>query len=215
MKWCINYLLIAILAVGFMSFGFVGCGADEEPEEKKITGASPGQEGDGEIARKEIDWAAEKNEILDLWQEFMKQYNDRKLTNVMKLWTSKPSDFFYVNISGNEPLDAKGAKGVRDTIEGLWKHFSTKNDRWVGANMHEVWIRSHGAQLQGSTHGNNALRAAGQCWAYFIKEPGKSWKINKVESIEQRNIGVHKKIIIHEREVGKNQGFFDDDKFKR
>ena len=115
-------------------------------------------------------WAAEKQEILDLWAEFMKQYNDRKLANVVKLWTAKPSDFFYVHLSGNEPLDAKGAKGVRDTIEGLWKHFATKNDRWTGANMHTVWIRTHGAQLQGSAHGNNALRS-GQSWAYFIKRP--------------------------------------------
>ena len=214
MKRCINYFLIAVLAIGFMSVGFVGCGADEEPEEKEVIKppTEPGE--DDVIARKEIDWAAEKQEILDLWTEFMKQYNDRKLTNVVKLWTAKPSDFFYVNISGNEPLDAKGPKGVRDTIEGLWKHFSTANNKWTGANMHEVWIRSYGAQLQGSAHGNNALRS-GQSWAYFIKDPGKPWKINKTESIEQRNIGIHKKIIIHEKEFGKGQGFFDDDKFKR
>jgi hypothetical protein len=214
MKSCTNYLLIVVLAIGFTSFSFVGCGGDEEPEDKVVQPPKTGDEEDV-IARKEIDWAAEKQEILDLWAAFMKEYNDRKLTNTIKLWTGKPSDFFYVNISGNEPLDAKGAKGVRDTIEGLWKHFSTKNDNWKGPNMHEVWIRSHGAQLQGSAHGNNALRNPGQSWAYFIKDPGKKWKINKAESIEQRNIGIHKKIIIHEKEEGAGKGFFDNDEFKR
>ena len=215
MKSRINYLLIVILAIGFVSFSFVGCGGDEEPEEKEVTQPKTPTDEEGDIARKEIDWAAEKQEILDLWAAFMKAYNDRKLNDALKLWTSKPSDFLYVNISGNEPLDAKGAKGVKDTMDGLQQHFSTRNDKWTGANMHEFWIRSRGAQLQASAHGNNALRAAGQSWVYFLKEPGKKWKINKAESIEQRNIGIHTKIIIHEKEVGKGLGFFDNEEFKR
>jgi hypothetical protein len=211
MKVKISFLLIALLAMGVMSIGVIGCGGDEEPEKAEAKPTTPKPGGEGEIAGSNIDFAAEKAGVLDTWAQFMQAYNDRKMTTVKKLWTVKSSDYLFINISDNERIQASGGNGVQDTLLKLTKgHHSTANDKWNGGNMTEVWIRKKGGQLQASAHGPNALRQ-GQSWVYFVNDRS-TWKISKVESIETRNLAKHLKIEIHEKEGLPGGGFFDDEK---
>jgi hypothetical protein len=76
--------------------------------------------------------------------------------------------------------------------------------------MNEVYIKKHGSQLVASATGPNAFRKAGQTWAYFVKNDVGEWKISKVESIEQRNMGYHKTIMIHEKYAKDKMGYFND-----
>ena len=129
-----------------------------------------------------IDYEVERDAVAETYLNFVTNYNERSLTNVIRLWTNKPSDFLLVNIAENETIYAEGAAGVRSTLEKLTKgHHSTKNDRWSGSSISEMYIRSRGGRLEASIHSPNALRN-GETWAYLTKT-GRKWLINKVESI--------------------------------
>lgn len=99
---------------------------------------------------------------------------------------------------------------VQETLVGLVTQHTTKDSKWTGDNMTEVYIRSRGGNLQGSAHGPNALKG-GQSWVY-LEKVGRKWKINKMEAIQTNNVGIHKKIEIHENQVGEGRGYFDDPK---
>jgi hypothetical protein len=211
--------LAAMISV--ISLGAIGCGGDEDDADADVTQppadtTPPDAGGDGAPLPVDdggdIDFAVEKQAILNVWAEFMQLYNDRKLADIKNLWTNQQSDFLFINISDNERIDAEGAKKVQDTLVFLTKgHNSTLNDKWTGGNMTQVWIRKKGGRLEGSAHGPNALRG-GETWTYFQNVRGK-WLINKVEAIETRNLVRHTKIEIHEREFATGVGFFDDPKY--
>ena len=157
-----------------------------------------------------IDYEAERDSVTEVYKNFVANYNERKMSNVFKLWTNKSSDFLLVNISGNETIYADG-QGVRGTLEKLAKgHHSTKNDKWSGSSISEMFIRSRGVRLEASIHTPNALRQ-GETWAYLVK-PGSKWLINKLESIETRNLAIHVKIQIHAKEQLDGIGYFDNKK---
>ena len=162
-----------------------------------------------------IDYRGEAETILDLWATYMKLYNDREITKLLALWNKKESDYIWLNFSGNEPVGAIGAEGVRNVLLKITKgHHSTKNDDWVGSNMNEVYIKKRGTQLVAAATGPNAFRRAGATWVYFVKTNTGKWKISKVESIEQRNMQIHKVVLIHEKEAEDGVGFFDDPRTK-
>lgn len=157
-----------------------------------------------------IDYELEKDAVTKVYKDFVDFYNERKLTNVFKLWTNKSSDFLIVNIAENETIYADG-QGVRGTLEKLAKgHHSTKNDRWNGSAISEMYIRSRGGRLEASIHTTNALRH-GQTWGYLVKV-GSKWLINKLESIETRNLNRHLKIEIGAKEQLDGIGYFDNKK---
>ena len=157
-----------------------------------------------------IDYELEKDAVTKVYKDFVDFYNERKLTNVFKLWTNKSSDFLIVNISDNETIYADG-QGVRGTLEKLAKgHHSTKNDRWNGSAISEMYIRSRGGRLEASIHTTNALRH-GQTWGYLVKV-GSKWLINKLESIETRNLNKHLKIEIGAKAQLDGIGYFDNKK---
>jgi hypothetical protein len=202
---------MAALAASAISFGIIGCGGDDEQkEEPKTQTSTSGGEPIGPLPPS-FDAVAEKAAVLEVWAEFMRLYNERKIGDIKKLWTNKASDYAFINISGNERIDAEGAVRVQEVLMSLTKQHTTANDNWMGENMTEVYIRSRGGKLQGSAHGPNALRTAGETWVYFEKM-GRKWKINKMEAIEKRNIGIHFKIEIHENQVGEGRGYFDNPK---
>ena len=157
-----------------------------------------------------IDYELERDAVAETYKSFVTNYNARELTNVYKLWTNKSSDYLIVNIAENETIYADG-QGVRGTLEKLAKgHHSTKNDRWNGSDISEMYLRSRGGRLEAGIHSPNALRH-GQTWVYLVKI-GKKWLINKVESIETRNLAGHKKIEIHATAQLDGIGYFDDKK---
>jgi|TARA_B100000809_G_scaffold10284_1_gene9692 hypothetical protein len=157
-----------------------------------------------------IDYELERDAVAETYKSFVTNYNERELTNVYKLWTNKSSDYLIVNIAENETIYANG-QGVRGTLEKLAKgHHSTKNDRWNGSDISEMYMRSRGGRLEAGIHTTNALRH-GETWAYLVKI-GKKWLINKVESIETRNLAGHKKIEIHAKAQLDGIGYFDDKK---
>jgi len=215
------FLLMAFFAM--MSVMVIGCGGDEDSDDD--TGGvttppvttTPDDGNDTPIPLDDggdLDLAAEKQEILDLWAGFMKAYNDRKMNDVKTLWTNQASDFLFVNISDNERIDAEGSRSVQDTLTKLAKgHASTLNDKWNGGNMTEVYIRSKGGKLQAAAHGPNALRN-GESWVYFEKA-GSKWLINKVASIEARNLPKWNA----DNEIGEDnfpgqRGWFDDEDYR-
>ena len=158
-----------------------------------------------------IDYEVERDAVAETYKNFVTNYNTRKLTNVFKLWTNKPSDELLVNIAENETIYAEG-KGVRDTLLHLTKgHASTTSDRWSGSSISEMYIRSRGGRLEASIHSPNALRN-GETWVYLTKI-GRKWLINKVESIETRNLAGHVKVQIHEKDQLDGIGYFDNKKF--
>ena len=155
--------------------------------------------------------------IIELWETFREFYNNGKrlrAAEFLEFWTGKDSDQLYINIAENEMIEASGSKGVTRTLELLnTGHHSTKNDKFVGSPMNEVYIKMRGAQLVASATGPNAFRKAGQTWAYFVKVDNK-WKINKIESIEQRNMAIHTEILIHEKNMTDKIGYFDDPEYR-
>ena len=158
-----------------------------------------------------IDYELERDGAAGTFKSFVTNYNERELTNVYKLWTNKSSDFLMVNIAENDAIYADG-QGVRGTLEKLAKgHHSTKNDRWDGSGISEMYLRSRGGRLEASIHSPNALRH-GETWVYLVKI-GKKWLINKLESIETRNLGHHVKVQIHERDQLDGIGYIDSKKF--
>ena len=157
-----------------------------------------------------IDYELERDGAAGTFKSFVTNYNERELTNVYKLWTNKSSDFLLVNIAENEAIYADG-QGVRGTLEKLAKgHHSTKNDRWDGSGISEMYLRSRGGRLEASIHSPNALRH-GETWVYLVKI-GKRWLINKLESIETRNLGHHVKVQIHAKDQLDGIGYFDNKK---
>ena len=157
-----------------------------------------------------IDYELERDGAAGTFKSFVTNYNERELTNVYKLWTNKSSDFLLVNIAENEAIYADG-QGVRGTLEKLAKgHHSTKNDRWDGSGISEMYLRSRGGRLEASIHSPNALRH-GETWVYLVKI-GKKWLINKLESIETRNLGHHVKVQIHAKDQLDGIGYFDNKK---
>ena len=157
-----------------------------------------------------IDYELERDGAAGAFKSFVTNYNERELTNVFKLWTNKSSDFLLVNIAENEAIYADG-QGVRGTLEKLAKgHHSTKNDRWDGSGISEMYLRSRGGRLEASIHSPNALRH-GETWVYLVKI-GKRWLINKLESIETRNLGHHVKVQIHAKDQLDGIGYFDNKK---
>ena len=157
-----------------------------------------------------IDYELERDGAAGTFKSFVTNYNERELTNVYKLWTNKSSDFLMVNIAENEAIYADG-QGVRGTLEKLAKgHHSTKNDRWDGSGISEMYLRSRGGRLEASIHSPNALRH-GETWVYLVKI-GKKWLINKLESIETRNLAHHVKVQINAKDQLDGIGYFDNKK---
>ena len=157
-----------------------------------------------------IDYELERDAVAETYKSFVTNYNERELTSVYKLWTNKSSDYLIVNIAENETIYADG-QGVRGTLEKLAKgHHSTKNDRWDGSGSSEMYLRSRGGRLEASIHSPNALRH-GETWVYLVKI-GKRWLINKLESIETRNLGHHVKVQIHAKDQLDGIGYFDNKK---
>ena len=160
-----------------------------------------------------IDYQGEADAIVKFWEKYRNLYNKREITQLLTLWNKKSSDHIYINISENEPLSGDGAEGVRNVLLKLSKgHHSTKSDNWKGSAMNEVYIKKRGSQLVASANGPNAFRNPGQTWAYFVKNEVGKWKVSKVESIEQRNMGKHTTIMIHEKYAEDKIGYFNDKK---
>ena len=158
-----------------------------------------------------IDYQGEADQVIKLWETFRDYYNTGELTKTVSLLTGKESDQLYINIAENEMIEAS-AIGVSETLKKLQKgHHTTANDKFVGTPMSEVYIKKRGSQLVASATGPNAFRKAGETWIYCVKVLNK-WKVNKLESIEQRNMGVHTNILIHEKEAEDGIGYFNDKK---
>ncbi|MCY3549087.1 MAG: hypothetical protein OXH39_01405, partial [Candidatus Poribacteria bacterium] len=76
------WLVFAVLAVGIMSIGIVGCGGDTEEESAEKPTESSSTESSGEIvvaARPPIDFDAEKAAIQELYSAFYEAFNDNDI----------------------------------------------------------------------------------------------------------------------------------------
>ncbi|MDE0466695.1 MAG: hypothetical protein OYL97_06530 [Candidatus Poribacteria bacterium] len=192
----LTWLVFAILAMGIMSIGIVGCGSDTEEEsaEKPTESSSTTSAADEPVvaARPPIDFDAEKAAIQDLYSAFYKAFNDNDIGAVGETFNTSTIEFGTI-FAGNEPVPvATGWNDVKTNILGLWNGIGTKGAKW-GQNdkLSDFWIRYKGSKLEAAAIGYNCYKGAfpGETHLYLLKDD-KGWKIYELDSSTQNNLGI-------------------------
>ena len=190
------WLVFAVLAVGIMGIGIVGCGGDTEEEsaEKPTESSSTTSTADEPVvaARPPIDFDAEKAAIQDLYSAFYKAFNDNDIRAVGETFDTSTIEFGTI-FAGNEPVPvATGWNDVKTNILGLWNGIGTKGAKW-GQNdrLSDFWIRYKGSKLEAAAIGYNCYKGSfpGETHLYLLKDD-KGWKIYELDSSTENNLGI-------------------------
>ena len=189
------WLVFAILAVGIMSVGIVGCGGDTEEESAEKPTESSSTESSGEIvvaARPPIDFDAEKAAIQELYSAFYEAFNDNDIGAIGETFDTSTIEFGTI-FAGNEPVPvATGWNDVKTNILGLWNGIGTKGAKW-GPNdkLSDFWIRYKGSKLEAAAIGYNCYKGSfpGETHLYLLKDD-KGWKIYELDSSTENNLGI-------------------------
>ena len=189
------WLVFAILAVGIMSIGIVGCGGDTEEESAEKPTESSSSESSGEIvvaARPPIDFDAEKAAIQELYSAFYEAFNDNDIGAIGETFDTSTIEFGTI-FAGNEPVPvATGWNDVKTNILGLWNGIGTKGAKW-GQNdkLSDFWIRYKGSKLEAAAIGYNCYKGSfpGETHLYLLKDD-KGWKIYELDSSTENNLGI-------------------------
>ena len=191
----LTWLVLAVLAVGIMGIGIVGCGGDTEEEAAEKPTESSSTESSGEIvvaARPPIDFDAEKAAIQELYSAFYTAFNDNDIGAVGETFDTSTIAFGTI-FAGNEPVPvATGWNDVKTNILGLWNGIGTKGARW-GQNdkLSDFWIRYKGSKLEAAAIGYNCYKGSfpGETHLYLLKDD-KGWKIYELDSSTENNLGI-------------------------
>ncbi|MDD9975149.1 MAG: hypothetical protein OXU27_14140 [Candidatus Poribacteria bacterium] len=189
------WLVFAVLAVGIMSIGIVGCGGDTEEESAEKPTESSSTESSGEIvvaARPPIDFDAEKAAIQELYSAFYEAFNDNDIGAIGETFDTSTIEFGTI-FAGNEPVPvATGWNDVKTNILGLWNGIGTKGAKW-GQNdkLTDFWIRYKGSKLEAAAIGYNCYKGSfpGETHLYLLKDD-KGWKIYELDSSTENNLGI-------------------------
>ena len=189
------WLVFAVLAVGIMSLGIVGCGGDTEEESAEKPTESSSTESSGEIvvaARPPIDFDAEKAAIQELYSAFYEAFNDNDIGAIGETFDTSTIEFGTI-FAGNEPVPvATGWNDVKTNILGLWNGIGTKGAKW-GQNdkLTDFWIRYKGSKLEAAAIGYNCYKGSfpGETHLYLLKDD-KGWKIYELDSSTENNLGI-------------------------
>ena len=101
----LTWLVFAILAVGIMSIGIVGCGGDTEEEsaEKPTESSSTTSSAETTVAaRPPIDFDAEKPAIQEVYSAFYAAFNDEDIPGIQETFETSKIQFGTI-FAGNEP----------------------------------------------------------------------------------------------------------------
>ena len=191
----LTWLVLALLAVGIMSIGIVGCGSDTEEEsaEKPTESASTETSAEPTVAaRPLIDFDAEKAAIQEVYSAFYAAFNDEDLKGLQDTFETSTIVFGTI-FAGNEPVPlAVGWNNVKVGINGLWIGIGTKGAKW-GQNdqLTDFWIRYKGSKLEAAVIGYNCYKGAfpGETHLYLLKDD-KGWKIHELDSSTENNLGI-------------------------
>ena len=191
----LTWLVLALLAVGIMSIGIVGCGSDTEDEsaEKPTESASTETSAEPTVAaRPPIDFDAEKAAIQEVYSAFYAAFNDEDLKGLQDTFETSTIVFGTI-FAGNEPVPlAVGWNNVKVGINGLWIGIGTKGAKW-GQNdqLTDFWIRYKGSKLEAAAIGYNCYKGAfpGETHLYLLKDD-KGWKIHELDSSTENNLGI-------------------------
>ncbi len=191
----LTWLVLAVLAVGIMSIGIVGCGGDTEEESAEKPTESSSTESSGEIvvaARPPIDFDAEKAAIQELYSAFYEAFNDNDIGAIGETFDTSTIEFGTI-FAGNEPVPvATGWNDVKTNILGLWNGIGTKGAKW-GQNdkLSDFWIRYKGSKLEAAAIGYNCYKGSfpGETHLYLLKDD-KGWKIYELDSSTENNLGI-------------------------
>jgi hypothetical protein len=191
----LTWLVLALLAVGIMSIGIVGCGSDTEEEsaEKPTESASTETSAEPTVAaRPPIDFDAEKAAIQEVYSAFYAAFNDEDLKGLQDTFETSTIVFGTI-FAGNEPVPlAVGWNNVKVGINGLWIGIGTKGAKW-GQNdqLTDFWIRYKGSKLEAAAIGYNCYKGAfpGETHLYLLKDD-KGWKIHELDSSTENNLGI-------------------------
>lgn len=189
------WFVLAVLAVGIMSIGIVGCGGDTEDESAEKPTESSSSESSGEIvvaARPPIDFDAEKAAIQELYSAFYAAFNDNDIGAIGETFDTSTIEFGTI-FAGNEPVPvATGWNDVKTNILGLWNGIGTKGAKW-GQNdkLSDFWIRYKGSKLEAAAIGYNCYKGSfpGETHLYLLKDD-KGWKIYELDSSTENNLGI-------------------------
>ena len=189
------WLVFAILAVGIMSIGIVGCGGDTEEESAEKPTESSSSESSGEIvvaARPPIDFEAEKAAIQELYSAFYEAFNDNDIGAIGETFDTSTIEFGTI-FAGNEPVPvATGWNDVKTNILGLWNGIGTKGAKWGRDDkLTDFWIRYKGSKLEAAAIGYNCYKGSfpGETHLYLLKDD-KGWKIYELDSSTENNLGI-------------------------
>ena len=191
----LTWLVFAILAVGIMSIGIVGCGGDTEEESAEKPTESSSTESSGEIvvaARPPIDFEAEKAAIQELYSAFYEAFNDNDIGAIGETFDTSTIEFGTI-FAGNEPVPvATGWNDVKTNILGLWNGIGTKGAKWGRDDkLTDFWIRYKGSKLEAAAIGYNCYKGSfpGETHLYLLKDD-KGWKIYELDSSTENNLGI-------------------------
>lgn len=189
------WLVLAILTVGIMSIGIVGCGGDTEEESAEKPTKSSSTESSGEIvvaARPPIDFDAEKAAIQELYSAFYEAFNDNDIGAIGETFDTSTIEFGTI-FAGNEPVPvATGWNDVKTNILGLWNGIGTKGAKWGRDDkLTDFWIRYKGSKLEAAAIGYNCYKGSfpGETHLYLLKDD-KGWKIYELDSSTENNLGI-------------------------
>ena len=186
MKSRLMWLVLAIFAVGIMSIGIVGCGADEETTEQPTTSSTSSTDAEEPVvaSRPPIDYAVEKKAIQDVYNAFYNAFNDFDFKAVEETFDTTNAQFGTI-FAGNEPVPvASGWNNIKINILGLWEGIGTKGNKWgQNSNLSKVWIRYKGSSLEACALGYNCYKGAfpGETHLYLVKKKDE-WLIQQLDS---------------------------------
>ncbi len=191
----LTWLVLVLFAVGIVSIGIVGCGADEEEPVEQPTSSTPTTSTDEEpvvASRPPIDYAAEKKAIQAVYTEFYNAFNDFDIKAVQETFDTGSVEFGTI-FAGNEPVPiATGWHNIKVNILGLWDGIGTKGNKWgQNSNLSRVWIRYKGSSLEACALGYNCYKGTypGETHIYLLKKKDE-WVINQLDSVTQQNIAI-------------------------
>ncbi len=216
----LNWHIFTLTVVCIISISIIGCG-DDDDSDSMVTPTNPQLI---EVATTTpIDFAKEKAEINATFREFYRAFNDRDLNDLRKTWysPSNNSDAFAVAwfVGGYvEQVDpAFGWVQVSATIEGLWTHTSTKNEKWTGSNsFSEFYIRRRAGDpntLEASARSYSSYRnqgGSGSTFVYLVKLRHQDWKIHQVDSHTQNTLNNRKPLNTHAPPNPRITKYFND-----
>ena len=188
------WLVLVFLAVGIMSIGIVGCGTDEEetPETSTSSTGSASTEEPVVASRPEIDYAAEKKAIQEVFTAFYQAFNKKDINGVQDTFNTSSVQFGVV-FAGNEPVPiSEGWPKVKGVILGLWDNHTTAANKWGSTpNLSKFWIRYKGSSLEASALGYNSYKGPypGETHLYLVKKKDQ-WLIDQIDGISNQNIAI-------------------------